>query len=218
MESAGLQKMVPLSVFVVQATIPLVPNAWSMRSRHRLVPTSIAVVTGFVYLPHRTKPYVSVTLGTSPMVKTASVPHVKVLPAAVMVLVKSTTGMKPRVFVRTDSLAKAAIAWSCASFPVKAGNVVQTDAKVFVDLGVAMTSAVVCTGIPAEGCPCTDKGVECCLEHGDGLHCSVDWEGDRTKLIWTHFFDCPCVEDFGCEEPFGVPCVLLPVEPMEGEQ
>ncbi len=79
-------------------------------------------------------------------------------------------------------------------------------------------SAVVCTGIPAEGCPCTDKGVECCLEHGDGLHCSVDWEGDRTKLIWTHFFDCPCVEDFGCEEPFGVPCVLLPVEPMEGEQ
>ena len=92
--------------FVALASIPLVPNAWSMRSRHRLVPTSIAVVTGFVYLPHRTKPYVSVTLGTFPMVKTASVPHVKVLPAAVMVLVKSTTGMKPRVFVEDGFISR----------------------------------------------------------------------------------------------------------------
>jgi hypothetical protein len=71
----------------------------------------------------------------------------------------------------------------------------------------------VCTGKPVEGCPCTKEYEECCLWFGEGLVCAPDHRINPTQLVWEHFWDCPCLEDWGCTEPFPAMCWQL-----QGEQ
>ena len=80
-------------------------------------------------------------------------------------------------------------------------------------------SAVVCTGEPIEGCPCTKLYQKCCINLGEGLSCYGDGP-DPSKLVWNHFWDCPCMDDpeVCMGDPFPQMCWELPVEPMEGEQ
>ena len=71
----------------------------------------------------------------------------------------------------------------------------------------------VCTGKPAEGCACTEQGEECCLGYGEGLACSFNdtpWlYPAQSVLVWKHFWDCPCMEDWDCTGPFPAMCWQL---------
>ncbi len=66
----------------------------------------------------------------------------------------------------------------------------------FGDLSDEVDSNDICTGLPIEGCPCTNEYEECCFWWlGEGLSCSYNWGFDPPKLFWEHFFDCPCIPD-----------------------